>query len=165
MTSCKLKEVEGLRCEKCLRTCKLCWDWTGARFAAIENARWAPGTVRRSIGENVLQLASIAEVHNPLLQQTVDQKCRPTDFAEGFARYFPNRGCVYVSPRELARPAYSAAAAAEFFNHYKDDLKRHAHTPSGVAGADLKSQAGGALGTPTLLRLNPPVTYDTPTQP
>ena len=27
----------------------------------------------------------------------------------------------------------------EFFNHYKNDLKRHAHTPSGVAGADLKS--------------------------
>jgi hypothetical protein len=26
----------------------------------------------------------------------------------------------------------------EFFNHYKNDLKRHAHTPSGVAGADLK---------------------------
>jgi hypothetical protein len=26
----------------------------------------------------------------------------------------------------------------EFF-HYKNDLKRHAHTPSGVAGADLKS--------------------------
>jgi len=27
----------------------------------------------------------------------------------------------------------------EFFNHYKNDLERHAHTPSGVAGADLKS--------------------------
>jgi hypothetical protein len=30
----------------------------------------------------------------------------------------------------------------EFFNYYidyKNDLKRHAHTPSGVAGADLKS--------------------------
>jgi hypothetical protein len=26
----------------------------------------------------------------------------------------------------------------EFFNHYKNDLKRHAHTPSGDAGADLK---------------------------
>ena len=26
----------------------------------------------------------------------------------------------------------------EFFNHYKNDLERHAHTPSGVAGADLK---------------------------
>jgi hypothetical protein len=25
----------------------------------------------------------------------------------------------------------------EFFNHYKTDLKRHAHTLSGVAGADL----------------------------
>jgi hypothetical protein len=23
----------------------------------------------------------------------------------------------------------------EFFNHYKNDLKRHAHTPSGDAGA------------------------------
>ena len=27
----------------------------------------------------------------------------------------------------------------EFFNHYKNDPKRHAHTPSGDAGADLKS--------------------------
>jgi hypothetical protein len=27
----------------------------------------------------------------------------------------------------------------EFFNHYKNDLQRHAHTPSGDAGADLKS--------------------------
>jgi len=27
----------------------------------------------------------------------------------------------------------------EFFNHYQNNLKRHAHTPSGVAGADLKS--------------------------
>jgi hypothetical protein len=25
----------------------------------------------------------------------------------------------------------------EFYIHYKNDLKRHAHTPSGVAGADL----------------------------
>jgi len=33
----------------------------------------------------------------------------------------------------------------EFFNHYKNDLERHTHTPSGVAGADLKSQSGGAL--------------------
>jgi len=24
----------------------------------------------------------------------------------------------------------------EFFNHYKNDLERHAHTPSGVASAD-----------------------------
>jgi len=32
----------------------------------------------------------------------------------------------------------------EFFNHFKNDLERHAHTPSGVAGADLKSQSGGA---------------------
>jgi len=30
----------------------------------------------------------------------------------------------------------------EFFNHYKNDLERHAHTPSGVARADLKSQSG-----------------------
>jgi hypothetical protein len=29
----------------------------------------------------------------------------------------------------------------ELFNHDKNDLKRHAHTPSGVAGADLKSRA------------------------
>ena len=42
----------------------------------------------------------------------------------------------------------------EFFNHYKNELKRHAHM-SGVAGADLYSQAGGALRTPTLLRLSP----------
>jgi len=27
----------------------------------------------------------------------------------------------------------------EFFNHYKNDLERHAHTPSGVAGADLSA--------------------------
>ena len=27
----------------------------------------------------------------------------------------------------------------EFFHHYKNDLERHAHTPSGDAGADLKS--------------------------
>jgi len=36
----------------------------------------------------------------------------------------------------------------EFFHHYKNNLERHAHTPSGVAGADLKSQSGGALRTP-----------------
>ena len=29
----------------------------------------------------------------------------------------------------------------EFFYHYKKGLKRHADTPSGVAGADLWSQA------------------------
>jgi len=46
----------------------------------------------------------------------------------------------------------------EFFNHYKNDLERHAHTPSGVAGADLKSQSGGALRTPTLSRFSPPMT-------
>jgi hypothetical protein len=27
----------------------------------------------------------------------------------------------------------------ELFNHYKNDLKRRAHTPSGVAGTDQKS--------------------------
>jgi len=43
-------------------------------------------------------------------------------------------------------------------NHYKNDLERHAHTPSGVAGGDLKSQAGGALRTPTLSRPKPPMT-------
>jgi len=31
----------------------------------------------------------------------------------------------------------------EFFNHYKNDLERHAHTPSGVAGADLSARGGG----------------------
>jgi len=35
----------------------------------------------------------------------------------------------------------------EFLNHYKNVLKRHAHTPSGVVGADLKSQAEGAFRT------------------
>jgi len=45
----------------------------------------------------------------------------------------------------------------EFFNHYKNDLERHAHTPSGVAGADLKSQSGGSLRTPTLSRFSPPI--------
>jgi hypothetical protein len=32
----------------------------------------------------------------------------------------------------------------EFINHYKNDLKRHSHTLSGDAGADLKSRSGGA---------------------
>ena len=50
----------------------------------------------------------------------------------------------------------------EFFNHYKNDLERHAHTPSGVAGADLKSQLGGALRTPTLSRFSPPMTCTIP---
>ena len=50
----------------------------------------------------------------------------------------------------------------EFFNHYKNDLERHAHTPSGVAGADLKSQSGGALRTPTLSRFSPPMTCTMP---
>jgi len=50
----------------------------------------------------------------------------------------------------------------EFFNHYKNDLERHAHTLSGVAGADLKSQSGGALGTPTLSRFSPPMTCTIP---
>jgi len=27
----------------------------------------------------------------------------------------------------------------EFLNHYKNDPKRHTHTPSGVAGADQQS--------------------------
>ena len=50
----------------------------------------------------------------------------------------------------------------EFFNHYKNDLERRAHTPSGVAGADLKSQSGGALRTPTLSRFSPPMTCTIP---
>jgi hypothetical protein len=29
----------------------------------------------------------------------------------------------------------------EFFNHYKNDLERHAHTLSGVAGGDLQSKS------------------------
>jgi len=33
----------------------------------------------------------------------------------------------------------------EFFNHYKNDLERHAHTPSGVAGADGGGGGGGVL--------------------
>ena len=50
----------------------------------------------------------------------------------------------------------------EFFNHYKNNLERHAHTLSGVAGADLKSQLGGALRTPTLSRFSPPMTCTIP---
>jgi len=50
----------------------------------------------------------------------------------------------------------------EFFNHYKNDLERHAHIPSGVAGADLKSQSGGALRTPTLSRFSLPMTCTIP---
>ena len=52
----------------------------------------------------------------------------------------------------------------EFFNHYKNDLKRHAHTLSGDAGADLKSQSGGALRTPTLSRFSPAMTCTIPVQ-
>jgi hypothetical protein len=33
----------------------------------------------------------------------------------------------------------------EFFYHYKNDLKRHAHTPSGDAGADLKEEEERSL--------------------
>ena len=47
------------------------------------------------------------------------------------------------SPRTRAPPYWREFWEEEeeevFFNHYKNDLKRHAHTPSGVAGADLKS--------------------------
>ena len=43
----------------------------------------------------------------------------------------PNIICHHTGPGSLLEE--------EFFNHYKNDLKRHAHTPSGVAGADLKS--------------------------
>ena len=47
----------------------------------------------------------------------------------------------------------------------KNDLERHAHTPSGDAGADLRSQAGGATRTPTPPRRSPPNgVHDTPTQ-
>ena len=38
-----------------------------------------------------------------------------------------------------AAPSPPREEEEEFFNHYKNDMKRHAHTPSGVAGADLKS--------------------------
>jgi hypothetical protein len=37
----------------------------------------------------------------------------------------------------------------KFFNHCKNYLKRHAHTLSGDAGADLKSRSGGAHRTST----------------
>jgi len=30
----------------------------------------------------------------------------------------------------------------EFFNHYKNDLERHAHTPSGVAGDEVGEVKG-----------------------
>jgi len=36
----------------------------------------------------------------------------------------------------------------EFFNHYKNDL-RHAHTPSGVAGADLSTPSALSRGADT----------------
>jgi hypothetical protein len=50
----------------------------------------------------------------------------------------------------------------EFFNHYKNDLKRHAHTLSGDASADLQSPSGGAQRTPTLPRPSPPLTCTIP---
>jgi len=50
----------------------------------------------------------------------------------------------------------------ELFNQNKNDLERHAHAPSGVAGADLKSQSPGALRTPTLSRPSAPMTCTIP---
>ena len=44
----------------------------------------------------------------------------------------------------------------------KNDLERHAHTLSGDAGADLRSQAGGATRTPTPPRRSPPMTCTIP---
>jgi len=51
----------------------------------------------------------------------------------------------------------------EFCNHYKNDLERHAHTPSGVAGADLNSQAGGAKDSHPLTAQPLYDVHDTPT--
>ena len=42
-------------------------------------------------------------------------------------------------PTTVSSSSSSEEEEEEFFNHYKNDLERHAHTPSGVAGADLKS--------------------------
>ncbi len=44
----------------------------------------------------------------------------------------------------------------------KNDLERHVHTLSGDAGADLRSQAGGATRTPTPPRRSPPLTCTIP---
>jgi hypothetical protein len=73
---------------------------------------------------------------------------------------------LQLETRERVQKGGGGGEEEEFFNHYKHDLERHAHTPSGVAGAELKSQSGGALGTPTLSRFSPPYdVHDTPTQP
>jgi len=53
--------------------------------------------------------------------------------------------CRCCAPRAARRSPRSAwwrreeeeEEEKEFFNRHKNDLKRHAHTPSGVAGADL----------------------------
>ena len=88
--------------------------------------------------------------------------------SEGRPRRFPSRGdgrADFVGSKNKCRRRGGRSARREeeeFFNHYKNDLERHAHTPSGVAGADLKSQSGGALRTPTLSRFSPPMTCTIP---
>jgi hypothetical protein len=50
------------------------------------------------------------------------------------------RDCVRVDARGRVLPA-SGEEEEEFFNHFKNDRKRHAHTPSGAAcnlGIDLQ---------------------------
>ena len=74
----------------------------------------------------------------------------------------PASQCLPSRRTLLASEGYKEEEEEEFFNHYKNDLERHAHTPSGVAGADLKSQSGGALRTPTLSRFSPPMTCTIP---
>jgi len=73
-------------------------------------------------------------------------------------------GELSTRKRSRPRPLNSSCAGGgkeeeeeAFFNHYKIDLKRRTHTPSGVADAELKLQAGGALRTPTLSRFSPPM--------
>jgi len=70
--------------------------------------------------------------------------------------------CLLCIQDERAAKRREEEEEEEFFNHYKNDLERHAHTPSGVAGTDLKSQSGGALRTPTLSRFSPPMTCTIP---
>jgi hypothetical protein len=41
----------------------------------------------------------------------------------------------------------------EFFDHYKNDLERHAHTLSGVAGRDLQEGKSCPMGTRTPIAL------------
>jgi hypothetical protein len=61
--------------------------------------------------------------------------------------------CVSTIPGQLG-----GGGGGGFFNHYKNDLKGHAHTLSGDDCVDLKLQSGGAQRTPNLSLPSPPVT-------